>query len=207
MIDDALAAASGYTGLFTLCALAGLLIPIPEDVAVVFAGTQVHLGDVSLVPTLIVVGAGVLTRDTIAYSLGRLAGAPLLRHRWAGRLLGQHRLDWAQSLVQRRGGAAVLIARFAVGMKVPLFIVAGALRVPLLQFFAWDLLGAMVTVSVTVSLGYLFGPPLTEGTRWLLENKLALGVVLLLVAAWLGFRFLKNALAEARPDEAPLDRL
>ena len=186
-----------YVVLFAVCAATGLGVPLPEDVTVLATGTQIASGLVWWPIAIPVVILGFLTRDLIAWTLGRFVGDWLLRRPLVRRWFGP-KLDRAREMIARRGPMAVLVARFTIGMRVALFLMTGAMRVPLPRFIAWDLLGLIITIPAGLTLGYVFGVPLTNAVRELPIGTLVSGAVLLLFAVAGGWWALRVHLAKRR---------
>ena len=175
----------GYGGLFLVCALSGIAFPVPEDVALMFAGTQIKAGNVHWLPTILVTICGVFFRDLVAYSVGRFVGGWLLQRPLIHRFLGKRKIEKARALVEKRGSKAVFFGRFMVGVRATVFLVAGASGVPLRKFVFWDLAGMVVAVPGVVIVGFLFGAPILEMGAWLLgRTSLLMGVLLVLALAW-----------------------
>ncbi|MCO4744983.1 MAG: DedA family protein [Proteobacteria bacterium] len=179
----------GYSGLFFFCAVSGIVFPVPEDVALMYAGMRVQAGEAAWLPTGLAALSGVFVRDAIAYGLGRLLGDWVLDHDLVRRFVGADRLDRARGLVDERGARAVLVGRFLVGFRAPVFMACGAARVPFMRFAGWDFLGLLVAVPAAAALGYVFGTPLIDGSFWLLGHLRTTGllVLALAIAAVLGW--------------------
>lgn len=189
----------GYPGLGLLCATSGIAVPFPEDVALLWAGVQVREGALTWAPTLATATAGVLVRDLIAFGAGRLLEEWLLESAWAKRLLGAKKLHRAQRLVASHGALAVLFGRFLVGFRAPVFLVAGATRVSLRKFVAWDLLGLVLTVPTVVLIGYYAGDPILELAHWTLNRTRWIGAALVL----LGLVYVGWRVRNVRGDDGP----
>lgn len=178
---------AGYPGLFLFCVTSGLLLPMPEDVSLLYAGSRLQAGEMHWVPTLFFAMAGVMMRDVIAYGLGRWIGEWLLARASVQRLIGRARLDRAHALVEARGSGAVFAGRFMVGLRAPVFFVAGTLGVSFRKFLLWNSLGLLLAVPGVVVLGYIFGEPLAEGMFFFVRHSRGALAALLVVAgvfAW-----------------------
>lgn len=186
MIDWLRPLVVGYPGLFLACTTAGIAMPVPEDVPVLFAGARIADGSAGWAPTLAVVLVGVLLRDVIAWAIGAVIGEWLLSRAWARRFIGERRLSRATTLVENHGGAAVLFARLLIGMRAPIYLVSGAMGLPLRRFLAWDVPGLVLVVPATLALGYGFGEPVVEAAAWVAgRTRALLGLTVLCAAAWL----------------------
>ena len=186
-MEDLLAQVVSLPLLFALCASSGILAPVPEDVPVLVAGVAAGAGQLPVVPALMVAIFAVLCRDFVFYSAGFFLGEQLLTRPWVVRFVGQKRLSGAQNLVARRGAHAVLMGRFFIGFRTPVFLTAGALGVRPASFLLWDGLGLLVMIPATFGLGYFLGEPIFLWLEWVVA------VVGLLV--WFSLR-------PERPDES-----
>ncbi len=186
MIRELAQNVSGYPGLLLFCAVSGILVPLPEDFSLIYAGVKLQSGHFQWLPTLAVTILGVGLRDVFAYLIGRSLGSWLLDRGWVRRLFGGSRLDRAQALIARRGPSAVLMGRFFVGFRASVFIAAGAMGVSFRAFVLWDGLGLLVAVPATVALGYVFGNPIADLVFWVLQRaQAAVGLGVGLGLAWL----------------------
>lgn len=165
MLEWILEAVRSYPGLFGISAVTGILIPVPEDVVVIWAGVLVADGVLVWLPTLLIVSAGSFIRDTVVFWVGRLFGGWLLKHRRFVRIIGASRIARANRLIEGRGSASVFIARFMVGMRVPIFFVAGALGLSRRKFAAWDALGMLPSTAILLWLGVNFGHPVLNSVH------------------------------------------
>lgn len=193
-MEEILARLASYPGIYLLCASAGVLVPVSEDIPVMYTGLLVSTERLSLFPAMGVAFAGIWTRDMIVYSVGWLFGRAILENRFARRLLGQARIERATNMVAKRGGVAVLLGRFfAIGIRASLFLTSGALGVPPTRFVLYDTLGLCVTVPVMITLGYFFGEPAVASVIWLAQHKLVgLGVLVCIIGVLVGVWFWRN---------------
>lgn len=176
---------AGYSGLFFFCAGSGIFLPVPEDIALMYAGMRVEEGHAALLPTWLVAVGGVLSRDAMAYGIGRLFGDWVLENAVVKKVIGKKRLARARAAVDDHGVRSVLVGRFVVGFRAPVFMACGAARVPFTRFMGWDLAGLMIAVPAALGLGYVFGAPLIDATFWFLGHLRTTGLVVavLLVGA------------------------
>ena len=72
-----------------------------------------------------------------------------------------------QAFMRRHGHLAVFYGRFLAGLRALVYLSAGSLGVTPGRFFIYDLLGALISVPIVVSLGYLFGAQIEQMVRYL----------------------------------------
>lgn len=166
-----------YLLLFLSCLNAGILLPVPEDLAVVIAGTQVGAGELSPGLACVVAVVGIFLRDSVFFAAGRLLGDRAHRHPRVRLLLGGERLDRMRALADRRGPGFVLLARGWVGMRTVGMLVAGAAGIDARTFVVWNSLGVLASVCVGLLLGIVAGPTAIE----LLQQPIAWAVTLLVL--------------------------
>ncbi|MFH1467551.1 MAG: DedA family protein [Pseudomonadota bacterium] len=174
---------SGPGAVFLACVLSGLGIPIPDDFPLLVAGWEVSTGAVPAWPTFLAGFAGVFVRDLLAFSIGywlrRLGHLPRL-----ARVRRSRRIAQVERLVERFGHRSLWFARYAVGMRVPLYIASGLAGDSYRRMLAVNVPGLLLTVPVTLWLGWRYGE---ASVAWLhrhltMRPLLAIGVLLVTIA-------------------------
>jgi membrane-associated protein len=128
---------------------------LPGETAVILGGALAAGHRLSLATLLVLVVVAAVVGDTVGYEVGKHAGERVL----ATRPLRRHadRLDGARAALRRRGGVAVLLARFTAFLRAVMPALAGVSRMPYRRFLAWNAAGGLVWgVGVTL-LGYFAG--------------------------------------------------
>src|SRR5256714_8567362 len=93
-----------------------LVLPLPEDLALLGAGWWAHAGALPLWAAWLAAWLGIVVGDTVSYLLGRFLLPGLLRTRLGKRLLSPHLRRWGEELVRRNGIRAILLGRFLVAL-------------------------------------------------------------------------------------------
>lgn len=176
---------TGPAAIFLACAISGLGWPIPDDFPLLVAGWQSQTGAVPLWPTSIAAFAGVFLRDLLAFSIGywvrRIGHHPRLAflHRSA-------RFRRVEGIVERFGHRAIWFARFAVGLRVPLYVASGLAGDSYRRMLAINIPGLLLTVPVTIWLGWRYGEAsVTWLVRHLTQRPIFSSVVVLVTLALL----------------------
>jgi membrane protein DedA with SNARE-associated domain len=116
--------------------------------------------------------------------MGHYLGVRALENGWLRRILGATRIDRAQALAQRHPVGVVFIARFAVGLRVPLYFAAGASGLKWRHMALVDLAGLAITVPLLVGLGWAFGQVATDTYHAAMAHQpIALAAVAAIIAA------------------------
>lgn len=156
-----------YVGLFVILVLCGMGLPMPEDVALLAGGFLVHQGVIRYPVTLAVALVGVVAGDHMLFFLGRRFGTGLVTYLGLARPHSQKQIEWLRGFMERHGHRAIFYARFLAGLRALVYLTAGSLEVEPSRFFLYDVAGALISVPIVVSIGYLFGNELAAAVGWL----------------------------------------
>jgi membrane protein DedA with SNARE-associated domain len=151
--------ALGLAGVFSLMLLESACIPVPSEAIMLFAGFNVHEGDMTLFG---IVAAGVLGNvvgSWAAYAAGYYGRIELLDR---NRLIHVNRkhLEWADRWFQRHGDATVFFARMLPIIRTFISLPAGVARMPFWRFTLFTLAGCIPWVLMLGLIGR------EVGERW-----------------------------------------
>lgn len=190
-----------YLGLFAVLMMCGLGMPIPEDVVLLTGGYLVHRGVTRYPITLAVSLFGVVAGDNSLFFMGRHFGSGLVRYFSLGRPGRKSQIARIEGFMQRHGHRAIFYARFLAGLRALVYLSAGSFGVRPAVFLLYDLLGAVISVPIVVTLGYVFGKQLELLVRFIGGFERLIMIVGVLCVAVYGTRLLvlrKSNGAEAR---------
>lgn len=180
-MTDFFLAPSSYLAIILVLILAGSGLPVPEEVPVIAAG--ILSANQTMNPSLAFASClfGAIVGDCVMYWVGYHFGRGVLRdHPWWARFVTPAREKKIEIMFHRHGLKLFLLARFLVGLRSPVYLTAGILRVSFRRFFLIDLICATAVVGTFFGLTYRFGRPITE---FVYDMGLCLsGVVAILVA-------------------------
>lgn len=147
-------------GLLVLC---GVGLPVPEEPILFMAGAvavELSSGGQSGFHTQLVrmsldCATGILIGDLLCFHLGRKLGRGIFRVRWVKHIATKSRRIRAERFFARYGPWSIFIARFFAGVRLVMYFGAGmSRRVSYMRFLFMDFLGVMVTVPLSVYLGF-----------------------------------------------------
>jgi len=155
----------GYVGVFVALLAAGFGFPIPEELPVLTAGALVGHEDTQLhwYYMLPVVIAGVVIGDGVLYGMGRVWGRHLLDIGFVRRnFVPLEKQEQIEKNFAERGIWVLLGARMLPGIRAPVFIMAGVLRVPMGRFLMADAIYAVPLVNLLFWLSYFLTDQVLE---------------------------------------------
>jgi membrane protein DedA with SNARE-associated domain len=151
--------AFGYVGIFFLMLAENLFPPIPSEVIVPVAGLAVSAGQLSLTLVLIAALAGTLIGNLpwffLARTLGRERFVALVARfgRWAA--VKPEDVEMAADWFDRHGKKAVLIGRFAPGVRTLISVPAGLSSMPFGTFLMLSAIGSTIWIGLLLAAGML----------------------------------------------------
>jgi membrane protein DedA with SNARE-associated domain len=210
-----------YASIFGTLLAAGFGFPIPEEVPIVTAGAFVghdaqpsrfpeELGAVAggwvaefvparegstrwyiMLPLCIL---GVVLGDCVLFFAGRWFGPKLLNRQWIQkRILPPEKRAKIEANFEKRGVMILLAARLTPGIRTPVFIMAGVLRMPVSRFLLADALYAIPGVNLLFWLAYWFTDQFVEAIKAVDRHRpLAVAAVLAAVGGVILWKVLAN---------------
>ena len=177
-----------YALVFGILVGSGFGLPMNEDILLVTAAALTLSGVMEPWTLMAVAWCGLLIADGLIFHWGRVFGTRLVEHRMLSHALPARRLAAMQSFMQRRGPAAIFLARFMPGVRSPVYLAAGSLRLPYRQQFLFDGLAAAVELPLLVfGVRYVGGrvDELLASPGWLQGGVIAAALLLVAVLwAW-----------------------
>jgi membrane-associated protein len=184
----------GVPLLFAVVAVASVGVPFPVSLTLVAAGSFAKQGEMDLLPVIVAASLAAILGDQIGYGLSRWGGRRLVT-RITRRIGGQSKIEKAEALTKKWGGAGIFFSRWLITHLGPwLNVTSGITAYPWRRFIFWDVLGEVLWVLLYVMLGYLF----SDNVQYISDilGNLAGALLALIVAIILGwkiFRYVRPA--------------
>jgi membrane protein DedA with SNARE-associated domain len=199
--------AVGYLGVAMWVAIESVIIPIPSELILPFAGFLVGEGR-AIEPITgqpwslpLVVAAGTLGATVgalVAYAIGYWGGRPLLLRwgRWFG--ITAQDLDRMEAFFAKHGAAASLIGRLIPVVRSLVSFGAGVGRMPIVPFTVFTFVGSLPFTFVLVFVGVQLGAN-WESIGAILKQfeYLIIGILAVIVLAFLWVRVIRPRRAAA----------
>ena len=155
-----------YVGIILVLVLTGSGLPLPEEVPIVAAGYGASIGTLNPWGAFLACLVGALAGDAVLYTIGYYFGHSLIiRHPWFARLLHAEREAKIEQMIRKHGLKVFFLARFMVGIRAPVYLAAGVLRMPFKLFLLIDAVCASSVVGLFFGLSYAYGEHLASLIR------------------------------------------
>jgi membrane protein DedA with SNARE-associated domain len=190
----------GYVGIIVFLILTGCGLPIPEEVPIVGAGWASSPEQGKLDPWLALLSCyvGAVVGDIIMYGIGRRFGRRLLQKRaWFASMLTPEKEQQIEDMFRHHGLKVLFVSRFLVGVRSPIYVTAGILKVPFRRFVLVDMFCAGVMVTAFFALAYFFS---NHVLKWIRQAEWAVTIIIavLAIVALVGYRSYRKRKAAER---------
>jgi membrane protein DedA with SNARE-associated domain len=190
--------AVGYLGVALWVAIESVIIPIPSELVLPFAGflaafpenVEPLTGQPWNLPITILAGTiGATIGALIAYAIGYLGGRPFLLRFGRYLLIDPEDLDRTEAWFARYGAAAAFLARMIPVVRSLVSFAAGIARMRLGPFVVFTFLGSLPWTAALVVAGYALGENWETIGAWLKRYEyVVIGILIVAVVAFVWWR-------------------
>ncbi|MGP6207009.1 DedA family protein [Cuniculiplasma sp. SKW3] len=155
---------ANYPGIFFLMFLEGLLLPIPSEVVMAFAGYLSLTGELpnyfgvpAVILALIAGSVGNAVGASAAYGIGYYGGRPAILKFGKYIKLDQNSLKKTEEWFNKYGEISVFFTRLVPVFRTFISIPAGLAEMNFKKFIILTFVGTVIWDSVLIYLGYILG--------------------------------------------------
>lgn len=148
---------TGYAGVFVLMVAESMVLPVPSEAVMPFAGFLAAQGTLSSAAAVAVATLGSLVGSLLSYTMARFGGRPLILRFGKCLLLDARDLEATDRFFARRGSLTVFVSRFIPVVRHLISLPAGVARMPLLPFSLLTVAGAGLWNAALVWCGFALG--------------------------------------------------
>lgn len=150
------------------------------EVLLLGAGFLAFLGYLNIGLVIILALIGVLVWDCLWYFLGRLGREKVVLKYGKFLALTEKRLKKAEKIFKRHAWKAILITRFAYGLRSSILVLAGVTKMKFFVFFFYNFLGTFVWIFIMTLLGFFFGGSLVVLQSYIKNISIVITLVILI---------------------------
>lgn len=177
--------------IFGVLLLAGLNLPVSEDLMIFITACLAHEHTNYLYPLIIGLYLGIYGSDIISFSIGRILGPAVWKIKFLSKSLKKERVEQVGEYYSRYGIFVLLVGRFIpFGVRNLLFMSAGFVKIKWPKFMCWDLAASVLTTAIYFSLYYTFGSKVIQVIKD--GNKVIFVVFICVCIGYLVYRKLKS---------------
>lgn len=182
-----------YAAIMGVLLACGLGVPIPEDITLIAAGILAGMGQINIAGAYIVGYFGVLIGDAILFFIGRKFGRRVFHWPLFSKLFTPARIQQAEDRIQKNAKLVCFVARFLPGLRAPIYLTAGILKVKPSVFLFQDGLAALLSVPIWIYLGQMVGEDFDLALEKAKEfHMVILGLLAIFIIFYLIRRYIKK---------------
>ena len=141
---------------------AGVPLPLPGDLAIMFMGSQIALGSAHPVGVVVVAAASATAGASVLYWLARRLGLEMLRRFGRYVRVDESKIESFEDWFRQHGGLAIIVGRMIPGLRIAVAVFAGLARVPFPRFVLYTSISSTIWAGFFTALGWYFGSRWTE---------------------------------------------
>jgi membrane protein DedA with SNARE-associated domain len=187
---------------FIFLFLFGFTLPICEEIAVALVGVTMHATNTPFFLAAAVALAAVLIQDSCYFILARLFGPKIIRHKLLSKLIKPSSIEGGERYFLRRGPFIVFTSRFVVGLRAPIIMGAGLLRMKWPRFILYDFLAATLMTPAWLFVGFSLGAQFDSRVGLLTKIFAIVGPAAIVTGAILIYRSVKADKAKVDAEDA-----
>ena len=168
----------GYVGVFLLMIAESMVLPVPSEAVMPFAGFAVAEATMSWAGVIASATLGSIAGSLIGYAIGKFGGRPFVARFGKYLLLDPEDLAATDRFFQRRGSVTILVSRFIPIVRHLISIPAGMASMKLVPFCAFTIIGAGLWNAFLTWCGFVLKSNWTVVTRY--SHWIDIGVVVVL---------------------------
>jgi len=177
---------------FAALMLAGLNIPISEDLIIITGALICQENSSMLIPIFAATFAGVLISDYFPYLLGKLIHKGTIKSNFIARFFSPKRIVRIHRYLDRYGIFAFIVGRFIpFGVRNTMFMTAGLIDLRPRRFVLYDTTAVTISVSTLFFLAYHFGEAVGKPFH---AVGIVLFILLLSLLTFIVIRIIRNIL-------------
>lgn len=184
--------ALGYPGVVFLMALESMVVPLPSELILPFAGYLAAAGELNFWLVWIASIIGSLIGSLASYWMGAAGGERFVRKFGKYLLLDETDLNGTEDWFREKGEQVIFIARFIPVVRHLISIPAGIGKMDLKKFSLYTVAGASAWNLFIIWLGFYLGQNWREVREYSEYFSLAVAILLVLAAIAFIVRHLKH---------------
>jgi membrane protein DedA with SNARE-associated domain len=175
----------GYAGIFFLMMLESMIVPVPSEFVMPFAGFLVSQGSFNGILVIFAATLGSIAGSLIFYYIGKTSGHTLVQKYGKYVLVDTEDIKKTEVWFNKRGDLTIFLARLIPVVRHLISLIAGIGKMNVKKFTIYTILGAALWNGILMYLGMFLGQHWNEVSQYL--EGLDIIIVVLLIVGCLYF--------------------
>ncbi|HAJ78660.1 MAG TPA: hypothetical protein DCO75_02720 [Fibrobacteres bacterium] len=173
-------AQTGYLGVFIFMTMESMVLPVPSEAVMPFAGFLIAENTFTFLNVIIVSTLASITGSLISYVAGYYGGMPFVKKFGRYVLLDESELETTEIFFKKHGDITIFVCRFIPVVRHLISIPAGVAKMNIVKFSIFTIIGAGMWNAFLAYLGFMLKNNWTTVMKY--SHYIDIAVVLFLVA-------------------------
>ena len=182
----------GYAGIFFLMMLESMIVPVPSEFVMPFAGFLVAQGSFNWILVILVSTLGSITGSLLFYYIGKTGGHTLVQRYGKYVLVNLEDIKKTEAWFTKRGDLTIFVARLIPVVRHLISLIAGIGKMNVRKFTIYTILGAALWNGILTYLGILLGQHWAEVSQYMENLDLIILLLLIIGVLYFVYRHLKR---------------
>jgi membrane protein DedA with SNARE-associated domain len=185
-----------YPGIFILMFFESVIIPIPSEVTMVYAGQVAQQGHFNFIAVIVTGAFANLTGSMLCYYIGYSIHEDILR-KWIGKygkyiLVSTEDFDRAHRWTIKYQSAVSFFSRLMPGIRTIISLPCGIVRIKFLRFCVYTFAGALIWCTFLTYIGYALSKNLAKVEQYFVWIKMGIVIAVIVLIAVYVWRKTRN---------------
>lgn len=179
-----------YAVIYILLMFGIIGLPVPDETLLSIVGFLIYRGDLWIYPALISAIMGSISGITCSYFLGKIGILFIIKKHTRYFNITPEKLSRVESWFKHKGKWSLVIGYYLPGIRHFVAMIAGASNLPYSVFSAYAYTGAVLWVSIFITLGYTLGEAWCRFSQEI--HKIAVMVLFIIVVVFIVYYVTKR---------------
>jgi membrane protein DedA with SNARE-associated domain len=184
--------ALGYFGIFFLMMLESMIVPIPSELVMPFAGFLVAKGEFSFAFVILFSSLGSILGSLLSYYIGMYGGEKAVLRFGRYIFLDETDLKKTEAWFKKSGEKTIFIGRLIPVVRHLISVPAGIGKMDLKKFCIYTIIGATIWNTFLAYLGYVLGKNWDKVRQFTEPISIVVAAVLVAGFVFFVFRHVQN---------------
>jgi membrane protein DedA with SNARE-associated domain len=178
----------GYAGIFFLMMLESMVVPVPSEFVMPFAGFLVAQGNFNFALVIVASSLGSITGSLISYYIGKTGGLTLVEKYGKYVLVDIEDIKKTEEWFNRRGEITIFIARLVPVVRHLISLIAGIGKMNIKKFTLYTIFGATLWNGILTYLGIILGQHWNEVSQYVKTFDVVIIILLIIGCLYFVYR-------------------
>jgi len=189
----------GYGGIFFLMMLESMVVPVPSELVMPFAGFLIEKGSFTFLFVIVASTLGSIVGSLIFYYIGKTGGHSLVETYGKYVLIDHEDVKKTEEWFNKRGELTIFFGRLIPVVRHLISLIAGIGKMNVKKFTLYTVIGAGLWNTILAYLGFILGQHWNEVNQYSDQISIVIVVLLIVLVLYFAYRHIKKRKRVAAP--------